>query len=41
MIDPDASLSHDLLEIAVRHGVAQIEEDGVQDDVSGEMSALE
>ena len=41
MVNHDTPLDHDLLEDAVRHPVAQVEEDRVQDHVLGKVGAFE
>ena len=41
MIHANAALGHDLFEIAIRDGVARVEEDSEQDHFFGEMCAFE
>ena len=41
MVECDAALGQDLLEIAVGHGVADLEEDRMQDHIPGKLSTFE
>jgi hypothetical protein len=41
MIDRDASLGHDLLEVAIGHAVAKVEKDRVQDRGLGKVGTFE
>ncbi len=41
MVDPGTSLRHDLLKVSPGHSVAQLEEDGVQNDVARKVGNVE